>query len=115
MARPAATQMIDTSSLTTDSTAAVTAARTGLMVENVRIQRGDSAWRWRVTHRYTPNAMSNDPSTTRIQDAHVGGVLCRPPSRPEAATKIAVSAHSPNTQPPRKAKAVGRGRGACKT
>src|SRR5947209_3176742 len=62
-----------------------------------------------------PNRMSADPRTTRSQDAQVGGALCIPPSAPEAATKIAVSAASPNTQPPRNARLVGRGRGVCST
>ena len=55
------------------------------------------------------------PSTTRTQDAHAGGALCRPLRSPEAETKIAVSAQSPSNQPPRNAKPVGLGRGACKT
>src|ERR1700758_699105 len=62
-----------------------------------------------------PKAISANPRTTRSQDAQVGGVWCRPPSRSEAPTNTAVSAIRPSTQPPRKARPAGRGRGACKT
>src|SRR6516162_5979917 len=62
-----------------------------------------------------PNTLRTVPRITRSQDAHVGGDLCRPPSRPEAATESAVSAARPSTQPARKARPLGLGRGACNT
>ena len=115
MAKPAGTQMSDTSGLATASTAPVTPARTGVMVANERIQAGDSVRPWRVSHRKMPYRISADPRTTRSQDAQRGGDLSRPPRMPEAATESAVSAASPSSQPPRKARPLGRGRGACKT
>src|ERR1700722_11789088 len=63
-----------------------------------------------------PNTMSAVPSTTRSQDAQVGGDdLWDCPSTPDPAPKRAVNAASPNSQPPRNARPVGRGRGACNT
>src|ERR1700757_3831621 len=62
-----------------------------------------------------PKAISANPRTTRSHDAQVGGVWCRPPSRSEAPTNAAVRATRPSTQPPRKARPAGRGRGACRT
>src|SRR6516225_3728619 len=59
--------------------------------------------------------MSADPRTTRSQDAHLGGALSRPPSRPDAPTESAVSAARPSAQPARKARPLGLGRGACNT
>lgn len=62
-----------------------------------------------------PNKIRSDPKTTRNQDAQAGGDLCRPPSAPDAAMDNAVNAARLSTQPPRKARLLGRGRGACKT
>jgi hypothetical protein len=62
-----------------------------------------------------PNAISASPSTTRAQDAQAGGLLCRPLSASENAMNRAVSATRPSSQPPRKARPVGRGRGVCNT
>src|SRR6478672_1298783 len=62
-----------------------------------------------------PYAMSANPRTMRIQDAQAGGDLRRSPSASEEATKTAVSAANPNSQPPRKARPVGLGRGVCNT
>src|SRR5271166_4821549 len=62
-----------------------------------------------------PNTMRAAPRTTRSQDDHLGGDLSSPPSQPEAATANAVSAARPSTQPARKARPLGLGRGACNT
>ena len=62
-----------------------------------------------------PNAISARPRTTRNHDAQVGGDLRSPSSAPDDEAKIAVSAHNPNTQLPRNASPVGRGRGVCST
>ncbi len=62
-----------------------------------------------------PNAISASPSTTRVQDAQTGALLCRPLSDSEDATNTAVSATRPSNQPPRNARPVGRGRGVCNT
>src|SRR5580693_3619172 len=59
--------------------------------------------------------MSANPRTTRSQDAQAGGDLRSAPSASEDATKTAVSAARPNSQPARKARPVGRGRGVCNT
>src|SRR5271166_1593110 len=59
--------------------------------------------------------MSANPRTTRSQDAQAGGDSRSAPSAPEDTTKTAVSAASPNSQPPRKARPVGLGRAACNT
>src|SRR4029077_17307558 len=47
-------------------------------------------------------------------DAQPGGLL-RPPNRFDTSRKIAVSAARPTSQPARKARPVGRGRGVCST
>src|SRR5262249_7301265 len=92
MVTPATRQTISTSSLTTVSTAPVTAARAGLMRANTRIQAGDSVLPCRVNHWKMPNAISADPKTTRSQDAQVGGDdLCIPPNTPEPARNSAVN------------------------
>src|SRR6516165_5710070 len=109
IARPATAHRISTSSRTAVSTAPVTPARAGVSLENERIQPGVFLSRCRVSHWYTPNAISADPRTTRSQDAHVGGAWCRSPSRSEAPTNAAVRATIPNSQPPRKARLAGRG------
>src|SRR5277367_3986313 len=62
-----------------------------------------------------PNASSASPSTTRVQDAQTGGLLCRPLRASEDATNTPVSATRPSNQPPRKARPVGRGRDVCST
>ena len=59
--------------------------------------------------------MSAAPTTIRSHDAHVGGYLCRPPSSPETAMKIAVNTASATSHPARSARLVGRGRGVCNT
>ena len=45
----------------------------------------------------------------------MGGELRSAPSASEDETKTAVSVASPNSQPPRNARPVGRGRGVCNT
>lgn len=107
--------MISTSGLTTTSTAPTNPARAGVKLANARIQPGISVWRCRVSHRSTPNTISADPRTTRSQDAQAGDVVLKPPSAPEAATKTAVTTAKPNSQPPRKARLLGRGCGECTT
>ena len=62
-----------------------------------------------------PYAMSANPRTMRSQDTQAGGDLRSAPSASEDTTKTAVSATSPNSQPPRKARPVGLGRGVCNT
>src|SRR5271167_5189624 len=62
-----------------------------------------------------PNTISADPRTTRSQDSQAGGDLCIPPNAPDPSTNSAVSVASPNSQPARNARLLGRGRGACNT
>src|SRR5579875_803127 len=59
--------------------------------------------------------MSAELTAIRSHDAHAGGDLCRPPSRPGTETNSAVSAARATSQPPRNARPLGRGRGVCKT
>src|SRR5277367_4481013 len=59
--------------------------------------------------------MSANPRTTRSEDAQAGGDLRSAPSASDDTTKTAVSAASPDSQPPRKARPVGLGRGVCNT
>src|ERR1700760_173732 len=59
--------------------------------------------------------MRANPRATRSQDAQAGGFLCKSPRRSEDATKAAVSAVRPSSQPPRKTRPVGLGRCVCNT
>lgn len=62
-----------------------------------------------------PNTISAAPTMMRSQDAHVGGDLCRPPSSPDTATKIAVTAARVASHPARNARLLARARGVCNT
>src|SRR3954452_6810150 len=62
-----------------------------------------------------PNTISAAPTTIRSHDAHPGGLSPSPPSRLDTSRKIAVNAVSPISQPAKKARPVGRGRGVCNT
>src|ERR1700754_1901069 len=55
------------------------------------------------------------PTMMRIHDAHVGGLSLIPPARPEISTNTVVRTASPNSQPARNARPVGRGRGVLST
>ena len=116
MAKPAKAHMVSTSSLTTTNTSPVSPARTGRegreTTASTSVTRCGGAG---SATRRSRSAMSANPRTTRSQDAQVGGELRRPPSASEDATKTAVSAARPSSQPPRKARLVGRGRGVCNT
>lgn len=72
-------------------------------------------WRCRVNQWNAASARSATPKTRRTQDAHFGGVAWKPLSASEPATNAAVKATNPTSQPPRKARLAGRGRGACST
>jgi hypothetical protein len=62
-----------------------------------------------------PKTIRSAPMTTRAHDAQPGGLSRSPPARPEISSRIAVSTASPKSQPARKARPVGRGRGVCNT
>ena len=114
IAKPAAAQMNSTLGFSTTSVAAVTAARAGVTLVSERIHPGVWADRWRVNQRNIPNTINAAPTTMRSHAAHFGA-LSRPPSRSATSTKTAVSANSPTSQPARKARPVGLGRGVCST
>src|SRR6185312_7262380 len=114
-AKPAAAHRISTSGRSGTRTAATAPARIGESVENERIQRGMLRLRCRVNQWNAASPISATPKTSRTHDAHVGGVACKPPSSPEPVTNAAVRATKPTSQPPRKARLAGRGRGACST
>src|SRR5579875_331055 len=113
IAKPAAAQTKSTSGRSTANAAPVITARAGVSSVNDRIQPGVAVWRWRVSHLMTPKTISAAPTTMRSHDAHVGGDLCRPPSRPETARKIAVRAARLTSHPARNARLLACARGAC--
>lgn len=99
----------------TASNAPAPPARAGVMLLIACSQAGACAKRWRVSQRHTPTTISAVPSTMRSHDAHGGGLSRPPPNSSDNPTNATVSAASPNTQPARKARLVGLGRGVCRT
>ena len=115
ISKPDARQMKSTLGLMTASNAPAPPARAGVMELIARSQAGECSERWRVSHCQTPNTMSAAPSAMRSHDAHDGGLSRPPPNRSDNPMNTTVSAASPTTQPARKARPAGLGRGVCRT
>src|SRR5215218_10149129 len=115
IAKPAAAQMKRTFGLTTVNAAAARTALAGVNCFMLFIQPGVWADRLRLNQRTRPNTMSAAPTTMRSQDAQLGGRSRRPPARLDTSRKTVHKTASPNSQPVRNARPVGRGLAVSRT
>ena len=115
MAKPAAAQMNNTLGLTTVSASGRDTRASGGEFRQalhplravVRLLAGQPL----IDAEDDQRGADDDPQPRRPP----GGLVPIPPARPETSTKMAVNAVRPTSQPIRKARPVGRGRGVCST
>src|SRR5215208_7557545 len=115
IAKPAAAQMKRTLGLTTVNAAATSTALAGVNCFMLFIQPGVWADRLRRNHRTRPNTINAAPTTMRSHDAQLGGRSRRPPARLDTSRNTEHKPASPNSQPARNARPVGRGRAVSNT